>query len=240
MMGQQNETTLTIAGTWQGIRLMLPLAFFTIAFGLAFGVAASHQGLAAWQALSMSTLVFAAPSQFAALELWHAPLPLLALAGTTLAIHTRHMLMGASLYTWLAPLPPLKRFAVIFLVTDSNWALALSKYQQGERNVGILLGGGIALWAAWVLGTGAGLMFGGGITHPERFGLDMIMLCFLLVIVIGNRPRAFMVLPWLAAGTSALLAYWWLPPFLHVMVGALTGGAVAVLLARYQAMKVSQ
>ncbi|MCP1314611.1 MULTISPECIES: AzlC family ABC transporter permease [unclassified Halomonas] len=218
---------------------MLPLACFTIAFGLAFGVAASHHGLAAWQAMSMSTLVFAAPSQFAALELWQAPLPLMALAGTTLAIHTRHMLMGASLYPWLAPLPRLQRFSVIFLVTDSNWALALSKYQQGERNVGILLGGGIALWAAWVLGTGAGLVFGSGIPNPERFGLDMIMLCFLLVIVIGNRPQASMVLPWFAAGSSALLAYWWLPPFLHVMMGALTGGLTAVLLARYRGMKVS-
>lgn len=212
--------------------MMLPLAAFTVAFGLAFGVAAIHAGIARWEAMLMSVFVFAAPSQFAALELWTTPLPLLALAMTTMAIHTRHLLMSASLYPWLKPLPLLQRFAVIFMLTDSNWAMALGEYQRGERNIGILLGGGIALWAAWVIGTGIGLAFGGGIHQPERFGLDVIMLCFLLVIVIGGNPKLVMILPWLAAALSALLAYWWLPPYLHVMVGALTGGMVAILLPK--------
>lgn len=211
---------------------MAPLAIFTIAFGLAFGVAAVNEGLTSWEALTMSVFVFAAPSQFAALELWQTPLPLLALATTMLAIHTRHMLMSASLYPWLAPLPRLKQFAVIFLVTDSNWAMALSAYQRGERNIGVLLGGGIALWAAWVVGTGVGVAFGASITQPERYGFDVIMLCFLLVIVMGGNPRFFMLLPWAAAAVSALMAYWWLPPYLHVMVGALTGGIMALLVPK--------
>ncbi|MGE6607362.1 AzlC family ABC transporter permease [Halomonas sp. NPDC076908] len=210
--------------------MMLPLAVFTVAFGLAFGVAAVHQGLADWEAMLMSLFVFAAPSQFAALEMWHPPLPLLALAAVTLAIHTRHMLMSAALYPWLRSLPRSQQFAMVILLTDSNWAMALKEYQRGERNLGILLGGGIALWGAWVLGTAIGLAFGGGIAQPERFGLDVIMLCFLLMIVVGGNPKVAMALPWLAAAASALMAYWWLPPYLHVMVGAIIGGMVAVLL----------
>lgn len=230
MSEKENTTRLNLPGTWRGIRMMLPLAAFTVAFGLAFGVAAVHRGLAEWEAMLMSVFMFAAPSQFAALELWHMPLPLLALAATTLAIHTRHMLMGAALYPWLQPLPRRKQFAMVVLLTDSNWAMALGEYHRGERNLGILLGGGIALWTAWVVGTVIGLTFGGAITEPERFGLDVIMLCFLLVIVVGANPRAAMCLPWLAAAASALMAYSWLPPYLHVMVGALTGGLAAVLL----------
>ena len=230
MKVKENPTRLDIAGTWRGLRMMLPLAIFTIAFGLAFGVAAVHQGLAGWEAMLMSLFVFAAPSQFAALEMWHSPLPLLALAAVTLAIHTRHMLMSAALYPWLKTLPQRQQFAMVILLTDSNWAMALGEYQRGERNLGILLGGGIALWGAWVGGTAIGLAFGGGITEPERFGLDVIMLCFLLMIVVGGNPRVAMALPWLAAAASALMAYWWLPPYLHVMVGAITGGVVAVLL----------
>ncbi|MGJ7462123.1 AzlC family ABC transporter permease [Halomonas sp. MA07-2] len=229
-MKKENKVELDLAGTWRGIRLMLPLAAFTVAFGLAFGVAAVHRGLADWEAMSMSLFVFAAPSQFAALELWRSPLPLLTLAAITLAIHTRHMLMSAALYPWLKPLPRRHQFAMVILLTDSNWAMALGEYHRGERNLGILLGGGIALWSAWVVGTAIGLAFGGGINEPERFGLDVIMLCFLLMIVVGGRPHAVMALPWLAASVSALMAYWWLPPYLHVMVGALTGGMVSVLL----------
>ncbi|HEY9816720.1 MAG TPA: AzlC family ABC transporter permease, partial [Candidatus Obscuribacterales bacterium] len=226
MIVKKSYTNLDFAGTWRGIRKMLPLAAFTVAFGLAFGVAAVHQGLADWETMLMSLIVFAAPSQFAALELWGPPLPLLALAAITLAIHTRHMLMSAALYPWLKPLPRRRQFAMVILLTDSSWAMALGEYHRGERNLGILLGGGIALWSAWVVGTAIGLAFGGGITEPERFGLDVIMLCFLLMIVVGGNPRAVMVLPWLAAAVSALMAYWWLPAYLHVMVGALTGGMV--------------
>ncbi|WP_249978636.1 AzlC family ABC transporter permease [Vreelandella olivaria] len=210
--------------------MMLPLAAFTVAFGLAFGVAAVHQGVNDWEAILMSSFVFAAPSQFAALEMWHSPLPLFALAVTTLAIHTRHMLMSAALYPWLQPLPKRQQLAMVVFLTDSNWAMALGEYQRGERNLGILLGGGVVLWSAWVVGTIIGLAFGEGITDPGRFGLDVIMLCFLLMIVVSGNPRAVMILPWLAASTSALMAYWWLPPYLHVIVGAVTGGMVAILL----------
>lgn len=230
MISKEKTITLDFPGTWRGIRMMLPLAAFTVAFGLAFGVAAVQRGLNDWEAMSMSLFVFAAPSQFAALELWHSPLPLLALAAITLAIHTRHMLMSAALYPWLRSLPLRQQFAMVVLLTDSNWAMALREYHRGERNLGILLGGGIALWTAWVIGTAAGLAFGGGITEPERFGLDVIMLCFLLMIVVGGNPRTAMAIPWLAAALSALMAYWWLPPYLHVMVGALTGGMVAISL----------
>ncbi|TDX32122.1 putative branched-subunit amino acid permease [Modicisalibacter xianhensis] len=208
---------------------MLPLAGFTVVFGLAFGVAAINHGMAGWEAMLMSAFMFAAPSQFAVLELWQSPLPLLAMATTTLAIHTRHILMSAALHPWLYTLPKRQRFAVIGLLTDSNWAMSLSAYQRGERNVGVLLGGGLALWAAWVIGTGMGLVWGEGIAEPRRYGLDVIMLCFLLVMVIGAGLRNSLYVPWLAAAVSAMLAYWYLPPYLHVMVGALTGGLVAVV-----------
>ncbi|TVP43472.1 MAG: branched-chain amino acid ABC transporter permease [Halomonas sp.] len=227
---KEKTTKLNMEGTWRGIRMMMPLAVFTVAFGLAFGVASLHQGLAGWEAMLLSVFVFTAPSQFAALEIWSSPLPLLALAAITMAIHTRHMLMGAALYPWLKPLPTHQQFAMVFFLTDSSWAMALGEYHRGERNLGILIGCGIAMWSAWVVGTGIGLVFGGGITEPERFGLDVIMLCFLLMIVVGGNPRAAMALPWLAAAASALMAYWWLPPYLHVMVGAITGGVVAILL----------
>ncbi|WP_010628930.1 MULTISPECIES: AzlC family ABC transporter permease [Halomonadaceae] len=228
-----SEAWLDVPGTWRGLVMMMPVATFTVAFGLAFGVAAVHHGLANWEALLLSTLVFSAPSQFAALDMWHSPMPLLALATVTVAIHTRHMLMSAALYPWLQPLGRGRQFALVVLMSDSNWAMALGQYHRGERNLGILLGSGIALWAAWILGTLVGVAFGGGIAQPERFGLDVIMLCFFLMMLFGGRPRLVMAMPWLAAAIAALAAYRWLPPYLHVMVGGLAGGLVAVVMPRH-------
>ena len=115
------------------------------------------------------------------------------------------------------------------MLTDANWAMASNDYQRGRRNVGILLGGGLALWLAWMLGCLLGVVFGSGISEPERFGLDVIMGCFLLSMAIGGGDDGSMLLPWIAAAIGALLALWWMPPHTHVIVGALVGGAVGVL-----------
>lgn len=221
---------LDLAGTRSGIRRMAPLSLFVIFFGLAFGIAAVQRGLSGLETLLMSGLVFAGASQFAALEMWQPEIPVIMLIASTFAINARHVLMGAALYPWLQHLPTRQRYISAALLTDGNWAMASSDYQRGETNVGILVGGGIVLWVAWMLGTALGVIFGSGIAEPERFGLDVIMGCFLLAMLVGGRRDFLVVVPWGVAAVSALMALWWLPPHFHVIVGGLAGGLVGLLL----------
>lgn len=221
---------LDLAGILSGIRRMAPLSLFVVVFGLAFGVAALSRGLSGFEALLMSALVFAGASQFAALELWGPEIPLLPLIATTFAINARHLLMGAAIQPWLAHLPAGQRYGSLVLMSDSNWAMAAADRQRGETNVGILLGGGIALWFTWLLGTLLGVIFGSGIEEPERFGLDVIMGCFLLAMLMGGRRDLSILVPWSAAALAALAAMAWLPPHSHVIVGALAGGLAGLLL----------
>lgn len=221
---------LDLAGTLSGMRRMAPLSLFVIAFGLAFGVAAVQRGLSDVETLLMSTLVFAGASQFAALELWGPEIPLVALIASTFAINARHLLMGASLYPWLQHLPARQRYLSVTVMSDSNWAMAAADYRRGERNVGMLVGGGLALWLAWLLGTLIGVIFGSGITDPERYGLDVIMGCFLLSILVGGAHSLAILLPWSVAALAALAALRWLPTHSHVIVGALAGGLAGLLL----------
>lgn len=223
-----SDIRLDRAGTWRGFRRMAPISIFVIAFGLAFGVAAAQRGLSGLEITLMSALVFAGASQFAALEMWGPELPLAALIASTFAINARHLLMGASLYPWLRELPATQRYTTLSVLSDANWAMAANDYQRGQRNAGILLGGGLALWLAWMIGSLLGVAFGSGISDPQRFGLDVIMGCFLLSMVAGGDNDS-LLLPWSAAAMSALLALWWLPPHSHVIVGALVGGVVGVL-----------
>ncbi|MGQ4878134.1 AzlC family ABC transporter permease [Billgrantia sp. LNSP4103-1] len=216
------------------MRRMAPLSLFVVVFGLAFGVAALSRGLSGLEALLMSALVFAGASQFAALELWGPEIPLLPLIATTFAINARHLLMGAAIQPWLAHLPPGQRYASLVLMSDSNWAMAAADRQRGETNVGMLVGGGIALWFTWLMGTLLGVIFGSGIEEPQRFGLDVIMGCFLLAMLVGGRRDLAMLLPWSAAALAALAAMAWLPPHSHVIVGALAGGLAGMLMPSRQ------
>lgn len=209
---------------WAGFRQLVPISVFVIAFGAAFGLAATQAGLDNSIILAMSTLMFAGASQFAALELWGPQVPFFTLVITVFAINARHLLMGATLYPWLRHLPPAKRYGVMIVASDANWAMSMQAFSRGEPGIGLLLGGGLALWSFWVFGTWLGIYFGGAIHDPKSLGMDMVMGCFLLAMVVSGEKNLRMLVIWIVAACSSLLAYRYLPDNSHVVVGALAGG----------------
>ncbi|MGP4843460.1 AzlC family ABC transporter permease [Marinobacter sp. 1Y8] len=205
---------------------LLPISLFVVAFGAAFGLAAVQTGIIPLEVTLMSVAVFAGASQFAALELWGDQVALLPLVAITFAINSRHILMGASLYPMLRELPVGQRYGILLVLTDANWAVAAQDYQNGHRNLEVILGGGIVLWLAWLVGTLLGVYFGGLIQDPASLGMDMVLGCFLLAMALGGRKSPRVLLAWAVAAGAAMVAYWWLPPHTHVVAGALAGGAV--------------
>ena len=205
---------------------LLPISLFVIAFGAAFGLAATQEGLVPLQALLMSTVVFAGASQFAAVDMWGAEVSLVPMMAVVFAINSRHLLMGASLYPMLRDMSPGRRYALLLLLTDANWAVSAQEYQNGRRNLEVIVGGGLALWLAWILGTGLGVYFGGLLKDPHSLGLDMVLGCFLLAMALGGRKTPRTLVAWVVAALASLAAWYWLPPNTHVVVGALAGGVI--------------
>ncbi|WP_166258505.1 AzlC family ABC transporter permease [Marinobacter salicampi] len=205
---------------------LLPISLFVVAFGAAFGLAAVQKGLAPLEATLMSVVVFAGASQFATLEMWGNEVALLPLMAVVFAINSRHLLMGASLFPMLRELPPFKRYGILVVLTDANWAIAAQDYQNGRRNLEVILGGGLVLWFAWLVGTLLGVYFGGLLQEPRSLGLDMVLGCFLLAMALGGRKTPRVLVAWVVSGGAAMAAYWWLPAHTHVVVGALAGGIV--------------
>ncbi|WP_372985846.1 AzlC family ABC transporter permease [Marinobacter sp.] len=205
---------------------LFPISLFVVAFGTAFGLAAIQSGLAPLEAILMSTTVFAGASQFAALELWGAEVPVLPLIAVVFAINSRHLLMGASLYPMLKDLPPGKRYGLLLLLTDANWAVSAQEYQNGRRNLEVILGGGLVLWLAWIFGTWLGVYFGGLLQNPKNLGLDMVLGCFLLSMALGGKKSPRVLVSWGVAAVASLAAWKWLPPNTHVVTGALAGGLI--------------
>lgn len=214
---------------WNGFKQLLPISLFVLVFAIAFGLAAAQAGLGEVSTLLMSTLVFAGAAQFAALDLWGQHVPLVPLIVTVFAINARHLLMGATLYPWLRELPRAKRYGVMMVVSDANWAMSMQAFNSGKPGMGLLFGGGLALWSAWALGSWLGLKFGSVIQNPVSLGLDMVMGCFLLAMVLGGQknPRLFII--WSVAAGASLLAYRYLPENSHVVAGALAGGLLGAV-----------
>jgi predicted branched-subunit amino acid permease len=88
--------TFERAGIVAGFRTCLPVAVGVGGYGIAFGVLARQAGLSVSEATLMSGLVPAGASQLIAVELWDAPLPVLAIVVTTLVVNVRYVLMSAA------------------------------------------------------------------------------------------------------------------------------------------------
>lgn len=213
-----------------GFRQLVPVSLFVAVFGAAFGLAASQKGLDQMTATMMSLLVFAGYAQFAALELWTPHIPVITLIATVFAINARHLLMGATLYPWLRSLTPAKRYGIMMVASDANWAMSIQAFSRGKAGLGLLFGGGLALWLFWVVGTLVGLYFGNAIQEPKNYGLDMVMGCFLLSMVFEGERNLRIFCIWAVAAGASLIAYKWLPENSHVITGAIAGGITGIIM----------
>jgi predicted branched-subunit amino acid permease len=223
------QASLTWRSSLDGFWALLPISMFVMVFGAAFGLAAVQSGLSDGTVLAMSVFIFAGAAQFAVLDMWGEQIPLIPVLVTVFAINARHLLMGATLYPWLQYLTPRKRYGSMILVSDANWAMAMQAFGRKTHGLGIVLGGGVALWLMWWVGTLIGVLFGGAISSPSQYGLDMVMGCFLLSMLLNGQKNSRVLGLWIVAGIASLLAYWYLPQNSHVVVGAIAGGIAGVI-----------
>lgn len=223
-------TTFTGRGMLRGMRGLLPISIFVIPYGIAFGIAATEQGVGPFQATAMSFFVFTATVQFAALDFLPEPVPFISLGLVALALSGRHIIMGAALSKWINQLPIAKRATTLMLLSDANFADTQLSLQRGENDLGRLLGGGVMLWVTWIASTALGAFGGDMLGDTEAYGFGVVMPCFFAATVFGMARRSTkMVLPVLASMGIAALTFPLLPVGWNIILGAIIGGAVAVM-----------
>ena len=227
-LNQLERPRFTAGGVWCGSVAIVPIAAFVVPFGIAFGVAASAKGISPAISVFMSVAIYAGASQFAVLDLWYAPLPLATLALTVLAINARHILLGAALAPWLLQVPIVRRIAALLLLSDSNFAHAISARDRGETDAGILFGSGLTMWIMWTVSTAIGALAGSLLGDLSLFGFDAVMVTYFTAVIVGQWKGRSDLFPLIAAAVVAIVGTYVLPPGWYIIAGALTGGIVGV------------
>lgn len=219
----------TLAGALAGARGVLPPALSSMAFGLAFGALAHEIGLSFAETTLMSCLVFAGSAQYPAILAWAFPPAILPLALTTLAINARHLLFGAAVRPWLAPLSLRRAYSSLFFLSDANWLNAMRAWNGGAKDRAILLGGGIAMCLGWTSGTIAGHLVGTELGDLNRFGLDVAVPAFFASMLVGAWRGRADIIPVLVGAAAGLAAMKILPPGWHILAGSLAGAGAGML-----------
>ncbi|MFC7213729.1 AzlC family ABC transporter permease [Saliphagus sp. GCM10025334] len=225
--------TFSLEGVRTGFLTCIPVAFGVAGYGVAFGVVANQAGLSVAEAALMSATVVAGASQLIAVELWADPLPVTAILVTTVAVNLRYSLMGAALERWFRHLSPAQVYGSLFLMADENWALTVRDLKTGSGRGAFLLGSGIAVWTFWVVSTVVGVLAGGVIGDPARYGFDFILAAVFLALAVDLWDGRSTFVPWLVALATALVASSVLPGRWYILLGGLAAAALEVI--RYDA-----
>jgi predicted branched-subunit amino acid permease len=224
---------ITVAGMALGLRRVMVLIPGIVVFSVAFGAAAAAKGLSLFEAVLMSALVYAGVSQLVAMELWRPEWSwgaIIGLAAVTATVNARMVLQGAALQPWFARYPVAVNALHLFFFTDANWLIGTRYQGEGGRDLGVLIGAGLALWLVWIAATVPGYVLGALVPDPRAYGIDLVMPIFFAAMIVPLWRGRRAMLPWIVAGIVALVTARLVDGYAFIIVGALSGAVAGAFL----------
>ncbi len=197
----------TPPGLAAGLAQSLPIVLGYAPIAFSFGVAATRAGLTAAEAVMLSLVIYAGASQFLALALFTGGAPVLVAAFTLIAMNLRHLLYGPALMRQAGEKAS-RRHAWAWGLTDEVFGQSLGALARGQRfSEAWMFGLGLGAYAAWVGGTAAGALAGGGAlaSWPALdAALGFMLPALFLALLLSVLTRA--ALPVVAVATGATVA----------------------------------
>ena len=206
-----------------GVRAGMPLSVAVGGFGVSFGVLARAAGMGIAAPIVMSATTFGGSAQFAAASILDAGGTAATAVVAAVLLNARYGPIGVSVAPSLTG-SRLSRFLHAQLMVDESWAIASEG--GGRFDPRVLVGAGLTLYVAWIVGTVLGVLFGDVLGDPSSWGLDAAFpALFLALLVQQLRSRD----AWTAAAVGAAVALALTPftppgvPIVCASVGCLVG-----------------
>ncbi|MES2210864.1 MAG: AzlC family ABC transporter permease [Chloroflexota bacterium] len=158
-----------------------------LGFGLVYGLAARAAGFSPIEASAMSVLVFAGAAQFAAIGYVLGGFSWLGVVLLTAFLNARHFLYGAALAPYLADRPRPVRAVMAHVLTDEAFALSIAHFRRIGRGDerGYWWAAIATVFIPWNLATLVGVIVGGQIPDPSRYGLDVVFPAAMAGLAVG-------------------------------------------------------
>lgn len=201
-----------------------------IGFGFVYGLSARTAGFSPIEASAMSLLVFGGAAQFAAVGYVAGGFSWLGIVVLTAFLNARHVLYSAALAPHFADRPKPERAVMAHLLTDESFALSITHFRRLGRTDrwGYWFAAIATTFIPWNLACLAGVLAGGAIPDPSRFGLDVIFpaaMAGLVVMLASGRRELVAATVGAIVGVGVSLAW---DPAAGILAGGLGGPVVAM------------
>ncbi|HEX5939486.1 MAG TPA: AzlC family ABC transporter permease [Dehalococcoidia bacterium] len=204
-----------------GLVAVAPMALAVGILGVVWGAGAAEQGFTFLEGMTLSAIGFSGAMQFAALRIFEDGGTRLTVVATAAVLATRHLLMGASLVTYMTEHSRMRRAVFSFFMIDESYGLAMVRYLAGRGTATFFMTAGIALWTVWVVGTALGLLIGSAAAEDLQLEIlfPLLFLALLLPLLRG-RPELVAAL---VAAVTAVVGIEALPGSWYVIAAAFCG-----------------
>ncbi|HET6745194.1 MAG TPA: AzlC family ABC transporter permease [Candidatus Limnocylindria bacterium] len=200
------EPSVSVART---VAMVAPAAVAIAVFGVLYG-AAARPLIGPELTILSSMIVFSGATQFTVIGLLAAGAAAPAVLATAAILNVRHLMMGAVLRSSLGP-SRLKRALLAWFLLDESFGftmLAAERVPQGAERIEVaertLLVTGLCCYAAWLLGTGLGIL-GAGLPGLEGVAAAVFPVLFIALAALTARTRSVTVRTVAAAAITAVV-----------------------------------
>ncbi|MFZ5969945.1 MAG: AzlC family ABC transporter permease [Bacillota bacterium] len=211
----------------------LPITAGIIPFGLTCGIMGITAGFSAFEITFMSMIVFAGAAQFMAIAMINSGITNWGvIVFTTLLINLRHLLMGASLSSYLFKQPRILQYFLGFSMTDESYALTINRTEKKGYDPYYQLGASYFLYIIWASSTFLGAALYHSIPNPLEWGLDFVIPLTFLVLLIPRLINRTALIVALVSAMTAVLGALYLPGKWYIILAAVAASVVGGLIER--------
>lgn len=201
-----------------GVRKILPISIAALLFGVSFGVLARAEGFGIVPPIVMSATTFAGSAQFAVVSILDEGGGAVAAIIAALLLNVRYAPIGISVASLFRGTRA-RRLSEAQLVVDESWAV--SARGDGTFDREILIGAGMTLYVAWVVGTVVGAVGGGFLGDPATLGLDAAFPALFLALLVAQLVSGRAIAAAAAGAIIALALAPFAPPGVPIIVATL-------------------
>lgn len=189
-----------------GAREAIPLLGGYIPVAISFGLIAVQAGFSSWEAVLISTLVYAGASQFLFVAMVAAGAPLWFVVVMTLLINARHVVYGPNIAPWLGA----SRWWPWLMhgLTDQIFALSHVRLPQlpARERMGWYVGAALVAWFSWIGGTALGAVAGKELTQRWPLLGEVMPFALPALFLVLLAPRFASRLWAITLGSTVLVA----------------------------------